>query len=154
MKRTDQILQELATDTVPLAASRIAGRMNTVQQNISKALAELVDRNLLSASNDRPATYLITDAGRDYVNGPDFGKEERTLPSVSAAPAMPSLNMGIFTNGEMHIEANGKKVLLNRDQSKQLVEFVCDLPNKLFSTPAERPSLASLPSRTHRLADD
>lgn len=124
------------------------------QSNISGALAGLAQAGFVEKTkNGSGVAYTITDAGIEETKAPGFGEDRRATPRAQVDS--PPLNMGVFTNGELHIEANGKKLMLTRPQAVELVDFVCSLPNKLFSTGApERPTLSSLPSRIHRVADE
>lgn len=151
MKRADQILKLLADHGERMSAKKIAEACDTVPQNIGSVLQDLVSDGHLSKmiGNSNVVEYIVTQAGIARTKESDFGQEGRAQ-RAPAVPATASLNMGVFTNGELHIEANGKKLTLTRAQAVELVEFVCALPNKLFAPPQERPTLASLPSRVIR----
>lgn len=151
MKRADQILKLLADRGERLSAKKIADACGTVHQNIGSVLQELVDADyvLKVMGNGNVAEYSVTPAGIHRTTEPDFGSGTRAARTAGAPPVAP-LNIGVFTNGELHIEANGKKLTLTRSQALELVEFVCSLPNKLFSPQQDRPTLASLPSRVIR----
>jgi len=152
MKRTDQILQLLNGCKDGMTGSNIAVSLNTIQQNIGKVLNELADQKLVNTAGERPVVYSITDAGRAHVQSPSFGTEERRPAAPSQKADSPSsVSIGVFTSGELHIEANGKRVVLTKTQAAEMVDFICALPNKIFS---DRPSMASLPSRVHRMSDD
>ncbi|WP_136419943.1 hypothetical protein [Herbaspirillum sp. ST 5-3] len=152
MKRADQILKLLVDSGDAKTAKQIADACNTVPQNIGSVFAELCAAGLLTKAKNAAGdqVYEATDAGRIRVAEPGFGTEGRAAPRAAGVPAMQPLNMGVFTNGELHIEANGKKLVLTKAQTNELVEFICSLPNKLFSDRQERPTLASLPSRVIR----
>lgn len=157
MNRRDQILQALAETTVALKTSEIAAKLGTVEQNIHKVVRELADGGLVNQVGIKPFTYLLSASGRDCLAAPNFGQSKRTKKADD--DCSPELKVGVFTTGELQIELGGKRLVLSRHQTTQLVQFFDALPNKLFEqAPAERTSpfaaLGVAPARVHRLADD
>lgn len=162
MNRRDQILQTLADASTAMKTAEIAARLDTVEQNIHKVVRELAADGLVNQVSEKPFTYLLSNAGRDWLASPSFGQTTRT-PKAASEPsaAQPALKVGVFTSGELHIEAGGKRLLLSREQASDLVQFLDALPNRLFeSAPVAKDcaspfaALGVAPARVHRLADD
>ncbi len=161
MNRRDQILQALAETTVALKTTEIAAKLGTVEQNIHKVVRELAEDGLVHQVGIKPFTYLLSPSGRDWLADPNFGQASRSKKSAVADDSdPPGLKVGVFTSGELQIEAAGKRLLLSRVQAAELVQFLDALPNRLFEggAPAARPSpfaaLGVAATRTHRLADE
>lgn len=160
MKGADQILKLLAEhpDTLTsLTEKAIADACGTVPQNINAVLLQLVKDGMATRSKEELGWhYQVTDAGIARTQADDFGQEGRKAPATRpAAPDASPLSIGIFTTGELHVEANGKKLVLTKSQASELVEFVCALPNRLFATPTTAKAGGSaFPSMVHRLKDE
>ncbi len=146
MNRRDQILQALSEASVAMKTADIATKLDTVEQNIHKVVRELADEGLVNQVGIKPFTYLLSAAGRDRLGDPTFGQSARARKVTEADAVNRVLKVGVFTSGELHIEAGGKRVLLSREQASELVQFLDALPNRLFENPA-RPTMATLPSR-------
>ncbi len=144
MNRRDQILQALAETTVALKTTEIAAKLGTVEQNIHKIVRELAEDGLVNQVGIKPFTYLLSASGRDCLAAPNFGQSTRTKKAHD--DCSPKMKVGVFTTGELQIEVGGKRLLLSRDQTTNLVQFLDALPNRLFED-ASRPTMATLPSR-------
>lgn len=157
MKRADQILKLLLEPGTVMTEKAIAEACETLPQNINASLGQLVKDGLLTrAKHSDGWRYQITEAGTDRTNEADFGQESRRGGArTPAAAGCTPLAIGIFTTGELHIEANGKKLVLSKPQATELVEFVCALPNRLFADAStSRPAASGIASFVHRMKDD
>ncbi len=162
MKRADQILLLLQDAGKPLSAAEIATGCDTVVPNINNVLQSLVHSGHVGRENVN-GSWLYTRTEGDVADnakaavlssmplGPTPGAFRA---KASAAPVERSdMQFGVFTSGELHIEANGKKIVLSKTQASELIEFVCALPNKLFSAAVPKPA-SPFASMVHRIADE
>lgn len=163
MNRRIQLLHILRDNGGEMETTEIARLADTVAQNIHKTLRGLVDEELIDLVGERPLTYRINSAGQAFLAQPTTISQTSTESRRAATPIRRSdaIKVGVFTSGEIQIEAGGKRVTLSRDQSAELVEFLDSLPGRIFEKAAkgtgERASpfaaLGVQQSRVHRIAD-
>lgn len=163
MNRRLQIMYILRDNGGEMDTTEIARLADTVAQNIHKILRGLVDEALIEQVGEKPFTYRINEAGREWLAHPEVTAAK--LGQAAESNAQPAgsreMKVGVFTTGEIQIEVGGRRVMLSRDQSAELVEFLDALPGKIFEKAvkldAERASpfaaLGVPQSRVHRIAD-
>ena len=144
MKLHDRIIEELASSP-GLTSRNLADRLGKSEATLHTPLKRMVDAGYVTSSDSRPAVHSITDAGKKYLKSDEFGIDDAAPPAQEAG----DVSVGVFTSGEVHISANGKTVKLSKDQAKQVVDFICSLPSRLFND-EQRPTMASLPSRVFK----
>lgn len=163
MNRRIQIMHILRDNGGEMETTEIARLADTIAQNIHKTLRELVDDELIDQVGQKPLTYRLNSAGQAWLGQPVTVSEQAGVSRRAAAHDLRSVAMkvGVFTTGEIQIETGGKRVILSRDQSAELVEFLDSLPGRIFErgakTAGERASpfaaLGVPQSRVHRIAD-
>ncbi len=163
MNRRLQIMHILRDNGGTMKTAEIARIASTSEQNIHKVLRGMAEEGLIDQVGEKPFTYQINDGGRAWLAQPAVtaAKLERTAESNAQPTGSREMKVGVFTTGEIQIEVGGKRVLLSRAQSADLVEFLDALPGKIFEKAAkpnaERASpfaaLGVTASRVHRMAD-
>ncbi len=162
MNRRLQIMHILRDNGGTMKTGEIARIASTSGQNIHKVLLAMAEEGLIAQVGERPLTYQINDAGRAWLALPEVtaAKLKQLAHSTTNLTGSREMKVGVFTTGEIQIEVGGKRVLLSRDQSADLVEFLDALPGKIFektAKPAERANpfaaLGVTASRVHRIAD-